>query len=106
MAPDMRTTNLHLARHLCDGLGKLAAALGPATNEAALIKMGQGKKAISDAMARDIEEKLGLPSGWMDRDNEGLMKMESLDYALCKQILLVNENAKKGLLNFISSLRS
>jgi hypothetical protein len=106
MAPDIRATNLYLARHLCDGLGKLAAALGPATNEAALIKMGQGKKAVSDAMAKDIEEKLGLPSGWMDRDNEGLMKIESLDYALCKQILSLNDNAKKGLLSFVSSLRS
>ena len=106
MAPDIRTTNLHLARHLCDGLGKLAATLGPATNEAALIKMGQGKKAISDAIARDIEEKLGLPSGWMDRDNEGLMKIEPLDYALCKQILSLNHNAKNGLLSFVSSLRT
>lgn len=106
MAPDIRTTNLHLARHLCDGLGKLAATLGSATNETALIKMGQGKKAISDAMARDIEEKLGLPSGWMDRDNEGLMKIERLDYALCKEILSLNENAKKGLLSFVSSLHS
>lgn len=76
------------------------------TNEAALIKMGQGKKAMSDAMAKDIEEKLRLPTGWMDRDNEGLIKMESLEYALCKQILLVNEKAKKGLLSFVSSMRS
>lgn len=44
MTPSLRTANLHLTRHLCDGLGKLAAQLNSVTNEAALIKMGQEKK--------------------------------------------------------------
>ena len=51
MAKSIRMENLHLARHLCDGLGNLAVTLAPITNEAALIKMGQGKNAITDVMA-------------------------------------------------------
>ncbi len=104
MTLSLRTTNLRLTRHLCDGLGKLAVALNSVTNEAALIKMGQEKKTITDTMARDIEQILELPSNWMDRDNESLIRMTSLDYEIHKQASLLPEEAKKGLLAFISSL--
>lgn len=102
MAKSIRMENLHLARHLCDGLGNLAAALAPITNEAALIKMGQGKKAITDVMARDIEQMLGVPCGWMDRNNEGLIRLTALDHELFKQVSLLSDEAKKSLFEFIS----
>ena len=103
MTLTLRTTNLHLTRHLCDGLGNLAAALDSITNEAALIRMGQEKKAITDTMARNIEQKLGLPSNWMDRDNESLIRMTALDYEIHKQTSLLPEEAKRALLVFICS---
>lgn len=104
MPQNIRIKNLHLARHLSDGLGKLAAVLGNATNEAALIKMGQGKSPISDDLASIIEMKLELPRGWMSRDNGKLIQMESVDAAIHKQIAPLSEETKKSLLSLLSSI--
>lgn len=104
MPLELRARNLHLARHLCDGLGKLATKLDPETNEAALIKMGQGQKEITDSTSQLIEQRLGLPAAWMDRDNESLIRMSAEEYAIHKRVLALSEEAKQSLLILISSL--
>jgi hypothetical protein len=104
MSLELRAQNLHLARHLCGGLGNLAKELVPETNEAALIKMGQGKKEISDATAQLIEQRLGLPAAWMDRDNEILIRISAQEYAIHKRVSVLPEEAKQSLLILISSL--
>lgn len=104
MPSDIRTRNLHLARHLSGGLGNLAKALAAETNETALIKMGQGEKEIPNSISRSIEEKLSLPSAWMDRDNELLIGMSPLDYALHQEMSALPEQTRRALLTFIVSL--
>jgi len=104
MSQSRRAQNLHLARHLCDGLGNLVAELAPSTNEAELIRMGQGKKDITNAVSQTIEQRLNLPPEWMDRDNEGLLKMSPLDYAIHKKISLLPGEAKEALLAFVAAL--
>lgn len=104
MPLELRVQNLHLARHLCDGLYRLATELAPETNEAALIRMDQGKKEITDTTSQLIEQKLGLPAAWMDRDNKSLIRMSAQEYAIHKRVSALPEEAKRGLLIFISSL--
>lgn len=104
MSSDIRIRNLHLARHLSGGLGNLTKELAVKTNETALIKMGQGEKEIPNSISRSIEEKLGLPSSWMDRDNELLIGMSPLDYAIHQEVSALPEQTKHALLTFIASL--
>lgn len=99
---DIRTRNIFVLRHLYDGLGKLAKELVPIANEAALKKMDQGKKEISDEIARKIERKLGLPDNWMDRENDRLLTMSELDYRIFKKISSMTDDKKRNLESFIS----
>lgn len=98
----IRSINLHLLSHLYGALWKLADELEPITNQAALIRMRQGEKEITDEMARRIEEKLALPGNWMDRDNHELIRMSALDYRISKKVLTLTEKEKCGLDAFIS----
>lgn len=104
MTSDLRKRNLNLARHLCDGLGNLATELTSVTNEAALIRMGQGKKEIANSMSKAIEEKLGLPPAWMDRDNEYLIRMSQQEYAIHEKVSMLSEKSRQGLLSVLASL--
>lgn len=99
---NLRSRNLITLRYLYDGLGKLAKLLDPIANEAALIKMGQEKKEISDETSRKIEEVLGLPKNWMDRENDQLIMMSELDYRIVKKIMSMADDKKRGLEKLLS----
>lgn len=98
----IRAINLSLLTYLYEHLYILAGELEPITNKAALIRMRQGEKEITDEMARRIEEKLALPGNWMDRDNHELIRMSALDYRISKKVLTLTEKEKCGLDAFIS----
>jgi hypothetical protein len=85
------------------GHGPTVKKLGAVTNANYLSKMATGDMEITDEMSRSIETTLKLPSGWMDRDNLVLLKMEPTDFELYRRISLLNEQAKKGLLAFLSA---
>jgi hypothetical protein len=92
-------------RYFYEGLGNVAKALEPLTNEAALIKMGQGKVEVTDDMAMNIENKLGLPAGWMDRDNEMILRrMTENDYDLLRVIANIPQESKTALISFLHTL--
>jgi len=84
-------------RHIYDGLGKLANELHPIANEADLIKMGQGKKEISDTMASRIEENLSLTREWMSRDNERFITLDEQNYRLISKIMALPEEKRHEL---------
>lgn len=92
-----RNSNITLLRHVYDGLGNLARAIAPITNENSLMKMGRGDQEISDEVARKIEEKLSLPRNGMDRDNDAPIKMSALEYQIYKKISLMTEEKKCSL---------
>lgn len=101
-----RQNNLYLTRYLFEGLGNVAKLLAPRANESALIRMGQGKAEISDEMARAIEEKLGLPRGWMDRDNDMLLrKLSPIHYQLVTHIKNMPEKQLQTLLDYFTSIK-
>lgn len=102
MISEVRSANIRILRHIHSGLGNLAREISQITNEAALIKMGQGEKEMPDIMARSIEKKLGLPTNWMDRDNDEIIKMSELDYQIYKKILIMSDKKKSSLDAFIS----
>lgn len=104
MTSDLRKRNLYLARYLYDGLGKLATELTSVTTQAELIRMGQGKKKITNSMSKAIEEKLELPPAWMDRDNEYLIRMSPQEYAIHKKVLMLSAEGRRSLLSFLASL--
>ncbi|GAB3542868.1 hypothetical protein GCM10027343_15580 [Noviherbaspirillum agri] len=102
----IRSKNLILARSLFGGMLRgVTEALDSVINQTTLIKMGQGEKEITDSMARRIEQLLGLPINWMDRDNERLLRMSLLDYEVYEQISLMPESAKKALGAFLTCQR-
>lgn len=103
----IRQQNLYLARYFFEGLGNLAKELSPLTNEAALIRMGQGKAEITDQMAREIEKQLDLPVGWMDRDNDSILRtLTSTDYTVLRLVMPLSHQAKEGLVSLLSSMVS
>lgn len=103
----IRQKNLYLLRYFHEGLANVVIALKPLANEAALIRMGQGKAPISDNMARDIESKLDLPKGWMDRDNEMILKqMTAEEYDLVRAVVNIPEDCKAALIAFFHTLPS
>lgn len=101
----LRQKNLYLLRYFHEGLGNVAKALEPIVNESALIRMGQGKAEFSDDMARNIETKLGFPKGWMDRDNEMILRqMTCEEYDLVRSIVDVREDCKIALVGLLHTL--
>lgn len=101
----LRQKNLYLLRYFHEGLGNFAKVLEPIANEAALIRMGQGKAELSDDMARNIETNLDLPKGWMDRDNEMILKrMTSDEYDLVRALVDMPEDCKTTLITFLHTL--
>lgn len=87
MTINIRIKNLHLLRYLCGTNTEFTAALGPKIKAVTLKGMLGGYTSISDEIARQIEDSAYLPTGWMDRDNEGAIRMGPLDYAIHHHVL-------------------
>lgn len=48
-------------------------------NKAYFSEMCLGKREIETSQARQIEEQMNLPTGWLDRDNLALLRMSKLE---------------------------
>ena len=101
----IRSKNLDLIRWLNHGhentAKKLAAII---TNTNYLSKMATGDMEISDRKARSIEKTLDLPTGWLDRNNVELLHMTYTEFKLHEQLDNCSDNAKDGLVQFVSSV--
>lgn len=60
-------------------------------------------KPLSDYFARDIEKKLKLPTGWMDRDNANLF-LDEQEFDLVKSFRRQPDMVRQRLLELISAL--
>ncbi len=103
MARNIRSRNLDLLRWLNYGHKHVASKLAGLTNSAYISKMAVGDMPIETGSARAMERILEMPKGWMDRDNVSVIQMNELDYALHEKISGLSEDAKAGLLTFLSS---
>lgn len=103
MARNLRSRNLDLIRWLNHGHEHTANKLAVVTNSNYLSRMATGDMEISDEMASQIESTLNLPSGWLDRDNVGLINICALDFDIQRLVGGYSVEAKKGLLAFISA---
>jgi plasmid maintenance system antidote protein VapI len=77
MLKKKRARNLGFIRWMSGGHKTTAKKMTHITNPCYVSKMINGEKAISDSTARKIENAFGLPELWLDRDNEGLIKISS-----------------------------
>ena len=59
-------------------------------------KMATGEMEITDQISREIESSFGLPSNWLDRDNEKIAKMSREDYELMTIVLTLSQDSKKA----------
>lgn len=66
----IRKANLRLLLQQWEGPSTLAKKLGYA-GPSYLSQIVGGHRPITEKTARDIEAKLDLPAGWMDRDKSG-----------------------------------
>lgn len=96
-----RSENLDLIRHLNITHKNTATKLAGVTNENYIGKMARGEMEIIDYDARKIEKVLGLPDGWMDRDNLALLNMSKVDFAIYSCLRGQSETAKEGLVGFL-----
>jgi len=105
MARTTRSTNLDLIRWMNFGHENTAKLLSSVISNAAyLSKMATGDMEITDRRARSIEKELGLPLGWMDRDNVAFLKTPKDDYSLLQAIARLPSEAKVHLEKFATSL--
>ncbi|TNC80196.1 MAG: hypothetical protein C9356_14815 [Oleiphilus sp.] len=105
MPRTIRSINLDLIRWLKGGQKPTAEKLAHVLNANYVSKMATGDKPISDETAREIERSLSLPNGWLDRDNEQIIRMANPDYELLVSIRDKSEAAKKSLARFINDLQ-
>lgn len=97
-----RSTNIDLIRWLNYGHDNTAKKLAAVINANYLSKMATGDMEVTDKKARQIEKVFDLPAGWLDRDNIALLKINALDFDIHKIVLGYSDDAKNGLLAFIS----
>jgi hypothetical protein len=103
MRDNFRAISLQLIRWANNGHAFTAEKLTSITNPAYLSEMTSGERGIADSTAKQIENLLKLPSGWLDRDHFSMLHMTNLDYELYKIISEYNCEAKTGLLKFLKS---
>jgi plasmid maintenance system antidote protein VapI len=107
MIMTLRRKNLMIARALHEGLlGNLAKAFGPSMSEATLSRLSNGNTEITDTLARQIEQKLGLAEYWLDRDNESLLRMSYIDHQVHLQTARLPDDKKQHLIPLLSPARS
>lgn len=99
---EIRIANLLLLRHLCGSNAALVTALSPTIKAVSLKGMFGGNTTITDEIARAIEETVYLPIGWMDRDNEGVIRMGTMDYEIHRRIATLPPKEKERLQSLIS----
>ncbi len=105
MPAEFRSKNLDLIRWLNTTHKKTAEKLRTVvTNPNYLSQMARGEMVIQERKARQIEKVLGLPANWMDRDNLKLLQLSSTDYELYVLLCGCPEDAKDGLIKFLSSM--
>jgi hypothetical protein len=105
MPRTIRSTNLDLIRWLKGGQKPTAEKLAHLLNANYVSKMATGDMPISDETAREIERSFSLPKGWLDRDNEQIIRMTNPDYEVLVSIQDKSEAAKKSLSRFIDELQ-
>jgi hypothetical protein len=101
MAQSVRSRNLDLLRWLYGTHKAMSKKLSRIANPAYLSEMATNKRQIGNGTAREIEETLDLPVGWMDRDNVALLLMPTVDSQIHTAIADCSEPAKAGLLQFL-----
>tara|TARA_R110001592_G_scaffold121_1_gene671 strand:- start:1065 stop:1382 length:318 start_codon:yes stop_codon:yes gene_type:complete len=75
------------------------------SNECKLSDLTNDKRPTDDHTARGIEKVLGLPKGWLDRDNMEIIKsMSQIDFDLVQKLSNISDEAKVGLYKFIDSI--
>ena len=93
-----RSNNLDLLRHIQGGHTPLAKRLKSTTNSAYLSRMATGRRAISNTQAKQIEELLEPPKGWMDRKHAAMHQMSPLQYDLWLEVASLSEERQQALL--------
>jgi len=102
MPISLRSRNLDLIRGIFHGHQSVLKQLAGFTNSTYLSQMAWGKRPIDDAQARTIESKMGLPKGWMDRDNIRALHTSDSDYTLCEKVVRLPDAKKQALLALLS----
>lgn len=100
MPKTIRSSSFNLIREL-RGANNVAERLRPFTNPAYLSEMAHGEREINDKNARLIEALMGLPIGWLDRDNEKNIVMSSVDFEFHRLLKNYSEDAKVALVKFL-----
>ena len=102
MARTLRSDNMELLRCIHGGHKFISKKLDHITNSNYVSKMATGDMDMTDSMARNIESTLKYPSGWLDRENKAILKLEHIDYEIIMVLKNASLDSKKGLLQFIS----
>lgn len=102
----IRSENLRLIRLMNHTHVNTAEKLkSVVSNECKLSDLTNDKKPTDDYTARGIENVLGLPIGWLDRDNMKIIKsMSQMDFELVQKLSKLSDEAKDGLSKFIASI--
>ncbi len=103
-----RRQNIDLARWFIGShKGTVKCLAGTGITWTVLSEFAVGRRIVTDHEARIFEQALGFPSGWLDRDNKLLLKVNVSGYGLALQAQKVppeSAAAALTLLNAISDL--
>jgi hypothetical protein len=100
MPTTTRSNNLDLVRWMKGGHKPTAKLMSDFTNESYVSEMATGQRPIGDVCAKNIERAVGLPPGWLDRDNERVLTMNSADYQLFQLASGLSKTSKEAVVNF------
>ncbi len=90
----VRAENISLLRHLNGGHEPLAKKLNGIVNWNYLSKMCLGDMPVEDSVARQSEQRLNQPAGWLDRQIRPILNATDEDWLLISQILALPPEAK------------
>ena len=104
MPKTTRSKNVDLIRWLNNGHENTVKRLKYVTNSTYLSKMALGDMDVGDRKARSIERSLGMPVGWLDRDNVAALNMSADEFELLQRLSSLQPEARTALLQFLSSV--
>ena len=62
-----------------------------------LSKFALGDKPIPKSVAKEIESRLGLPEGWLERENLALITLPNKDHALVTNLLSAKPKVREAI---------
>ena len=90
----VRAININLLRHLQGGHKAFAKKLDGAVNWSYLSKMCLGIMPIEDFVARQVEQRLDIAVGWLDRKMDTVLSATNDDWLLISKIVALPAEPK------------